>query len=798
MIELRAFKRGVVWNGFYDDPELFAKYARELNAKGFDIFRQVNRIDRESVIEVLNRPAKPAGKGDGTCDEMISRRVTIFYDCDPLKAKDQSGKSDYPASDEEKARVRELADKVRDFWAKYNVRPKEVDSGNGIQLWVDTDLPVTEDWNSLVEKLIAHHQEKFKVPGAKLDALADLARIARVGGYINWKGVEIPGRPHRTSVDLQTAQGSVSEELLLQIISEIPAGFESPDLPSSDSGLIASQPVGFAKIAEHKQLVEVLLENAGLGDKWKWELLNGKVHLFKLKLPEGACPNNEDHTPDAHGDSTFAAFIGRDGSIGAKCLHSHCSQLGWIHVREYLERKAADLKVLTPTKIEVPSLDMGRLELGGARDYIDQLTEVLTEGTPLPPSFVRETAKVFCLALLPEDRPVLPFFKGLHTRQYLTLLSEQPATGKGEGHRRVKATFEKAIREHKNWEELRLLEHIDGSSIGSPEYAVLRLGGFREQEKKPVMKGSPVTPQSTPTPDPSEPREEDIPWSPAARKQRIVYYDEGKLLYQKDSSGSRTGNGLIQLYTKLFENNQHATGSFKNGKAEVLNANVSTCMHFVRSDFERTLTGSGATSDGYLSRCTLVVDKRTSVEGDWHVVDSGLVKELIHRIRECCARKTLPLSSDADKARLEFLKTLRSWDPKCAARLEFLFVQDLYARGIFSVTGEIGFEEIRRAAAWTKHQYQTRTTCWPIDISFDKREQSGALILTALENHPGKPLSKNQLAALTNVRRVGSGGFEVFNRALQALMMAGEVVVAGHTRKKTPLFKLAEYEDRCA
>jgi hypothetical protein len=403
---------------------------------------------------------------------------------------------------------------------------------------------------------------------------------------------------------------------------------------------------------------------------------------------------------------------------------------------------------------------------------------------------MRETVKVFCLAVLPESRPVLTFFRNLHTRQYLTLLSDA-GTGKGESHRRVHATFEKARCEHKDLEELKCLEHIDGSTIGSPEYGVVRLGGFREEKKKA---NTPAEQKQRSTPDSSAIPPEDIPWASATQKRRIVYYDEGKLLIQKDSSGTRTGNGIIQLYTKLFENNQHATGSFKNGSAQVLDANVSMCVHFVRSEFERILSGSGATSDGYLSRCTLVLDQRTPAEGDWRDVDSRRVRELIRHIRECSRRKVLPLSPEADRARLEFVKTIRSWDRKFAARLEFLFVQDLYVRGVFSLTGEIGLEEVQHAAAWTRHQYRTRMACWPLDLSPDKREQSGALILGALENHRGQPLTKSQLASLTNARRVGSGGFEVFNRALQALMAAGEVEIAGHTRKNTPLFRLAEDE----
>jgi hypothetical protein len=780
MINIRALKPGKgARNIFSSDRGLLAEYARKWNSEGFHIYLQVNQINSDLLAaDDLNRPVT-----FGTSDELISRRVTLFYDWDP------AGPA-RPASDEELVPVYQAAEKTEAFWAGFGVQAKKVFSGNGVQLCFPIDIPPTSEWNDRIERLLKHHQEKFKVAGAKLDVLADLARIARVEGYINWKGTEAPGRSHRTATLLQDAEGSIPEEVLLKVISEIPESLDSEDIPPSKSGLIAQSPTFYSKITEHKKLVEDLLESAGFGGKWKWEYLFSKDHAFKMNLPEGVCPNHTEHTPDNHGESTFAVFVGRDGSIGVKCLHAHCmDKLGWIHVREYLERTAADLKVLTPAKIELPSRDVGRLELSGT-DYIDQLAVELTEGTPLPPSFMRETVKVFCLALLPESRPVLPFFRNLHTRQYLTLLSDA-GTGKGESHRRVHATVEKARCEHKDWEELKCLEHIDGSTIGSPEYGVVRLGGFREEKKKA---NTPAEQKQRSTPDSSAIPAEDIPWASATQKRRIVYYDEGKLLIQKDSSGTRTGNGIIQLYTKLFENNQHATGSFKNGSAQVLDANVSMCVHFVRSEFERMLSGSGATSDGYLSRCTLVLDQRTPVEGDWRDVDSLRVRELIRHIRECSRRKVLPLSPEADRARLEFVKTIRSWDRKFAARLEFLFVQDLYVRGVFSLTGEIGLEEVQHAAAWTGHQYRTRMACWPLDLSPDKREQSGALILGALENHRGQPLTKSQLASLTNARRVGSGGFEVFNRALQALMAAGEVEIAGHTRKNTPLFRLAEDE----
>jgi hypothetical protein len=280
--------------------------------------------------------------------------------------------------------------------------------------------------------------------------------------------------------------------------------------------------------------------------------------------------------------------------------------------------------------------------------------------------------------------------------------------------------------------------------------------------------------------------EKDLPWK-AVFPHRIVHYDEGKKLLQKESNKS-LGAGLITTFTKLFESNSHETGSFKNGYARVANANVSLLLHFVRNDFEQTFAGTGLPGDGFLSRCVIVADGKRAVKGDWRIVDSAAVRMMVGYIRQCCKRAELPIELEADAARLAFLQEIRSWDPTKAARLEFHFNQDLVFRGLFSPEAAITTEIVERSVAWTRHQYRTRLACWPVDGSRDQSEVMSNTILAAIEKH--KRLTKSQLVKLANARRPGSGGLGV--RASLFRPAEGHLKIVGHTRTKTPVFGPAD------
>lgn len=230
----------------------------------------------------------------------------------------------------------------------------------------------------------------------------------------------------------------------------------------------------------------------------------------------------------------------------------------------------------------------------------------------------------------------------------------------------------------------------------------------------------------------------------------------------------------------------HSTGSFKNGTAVVMQANVSLMLHFVREAFDLTFAGTGVTADGFLSRCTFVSDYRNPLRGDWRIVDSQAVAEAMGHVRQCMLRTTLDILPRVEQKRLAFANEIRQWEPKFRSRLEFLFNQDLLTRALFSERGRIDEDVVERSAMWTRHQYDTRLNVYPLDVSPDKREQMGTTLRRALEKH-GR-LTRSQLMKFGNVSRTGSGGYTIFSQVFSAMGL----VQVGKTPKGIPLYSLPE------
>ncbi len=371
----------------------------------------------------------------------------------------------------------------------------------------------------------------------------------------------------------------------------------------------------------------------------------------------------------------------------------------WKEIKDSVpdpEVLAHDPAIVEEAVIEFAPTDVPRLDLG-VHDVVDELAAEVTAGTILPFNFARETFKMMLLA---NCTPALSWFHTLHPRQYVILVSDSPGMGKGETFRRCSQTLIKD-----NYP----VQFLDGDSIGSPEYACLALGGQWSKQKK--VDGIEVQISTEP---------------------RIVHFDEGRKLFQKDSIGNGQDRGLVTLFTKLFESNKHSTGSFRNGTASIDKADVSLLLHFTRAGFDRSFAGSGATRDGFLSRCTIVADRSNPVEGDWRRVESSTVQGLITKVRKLSDRPVR--DGSGSELRQQYLSKLRSLDHTFGSRLPFLFVQDLYARALFD-DGVISTDTVERAIAWTEHQYRTRQTLWPFDTGIDRNERMYLNLRAAYQKH---------------------------------------------------------------
>jgi len=397
------------------------------------------------------------------------------------------------------------------------------------------------------------------------------------------------------------------------------------------------------------------------------------------------CPLGEHDS----GNNSGLITVAPSGVIGWHCFHSSHT-MPWKEARKMIEDETEAVftfpsgpRVLIGSqiepesaeevKVELPPDSVKRLEIDGA-DNLDFLAHELTDGTKLPFSFARETLKLMLLAALPKTRPTLPWFHTLHCRQYVILVSDKPGTGKGETWRRARATMEKA-------EGAFDLEFINGDSLGSPQWAYVAFGGERQSTKK-------TQPMAKPKDKPGI----HVEISPIDPNGRIVFYDEGRKLFQHDSVGKSQDRGLLTMFTSLFESNQHATGSFSNGAAEVTDSNVSLMLHFTRDGFDKCFTGSGATRDGFLSRCCIVSDYGNEAPPDWKRVNVARVRELVEALKGCLTRSELTEEEAATKARHDYVRFLQKQDPLYASRLQFLFSQDLYARALFAAEARITAE----------------------------------------------------------------------------------------------------------
>jgi hypothetical protein len=113
-------------------------------------------------------------------------------------------------------------------------------------------------------------------------------------------------------------------------------------------------------------------------------------------------------------------------------------------------------------------------------------------------------------------------------------------------------------------------------------------------------------------------------------------------------------------------------------------------------------------------------------------------------------------------------------EPLHAARLQFLFAQDLYARSIFSKDGVVNVEAARMAMAWTLHQLETRATVWPLDHSPDKAERVYMTLQRAFVKKP--EMTFREMKRLCHTDRAGSGGIATLNFVVRNMITAGELV----------------------
>lgn len=497
------------------------------------------------------------------------------------------------------------------------------------------------------------------------------------------------------------------------------------------------------------------------------------------------------HDPgEANSNRSFGFIMSDEGYIIYRCHHAGCDAKGDVidfvqqrdgidvasaisklkretYANEMEAAQAAEqgkLRNLPVTALpslalsegaDIPDFPVDALE----GDLIGDLTRLLTDGTFIPPQFVRQSLKVG-LGHAVDGLIGFPGQPRLHMRRYNFLVGP-PESGKGESWNRSCARDLGAADGVLAQEAV---NRVDGAGFGSGQF----LAGYL-----------------------------------AKNPNTIIYFDEGRQLFEQNEM---KGSTLETVFLSLFESNSIAQGSFKNGATAADNVHLSVSGGFTEDSFTAAFGGRGSRGSGFLSRCELAFGQRIDIGGrDWPLLNvdaiSAICEKLTARILSLGPRvgghhARIPAETDAARRlREEFQKWLQGQSRDHVSRLLSHFKRDLALRALFArEDGDVTITEdaVRRSIFWAQNQLELRRRLWPDDRGgpvevFERR------ILVALATGPK---ADRDLIKLCHVNREGSGGREVYGRAIKSLFYGShEIEVVGQTRKKRPVYALAVETD---
>ena len=106
-------------------------------------------------------------------------------------------------------------------------------------------------------------------------------------------------------------------------------------------------------------------------------------------------------------------------------------------------------------------------------DFISDLMHSLTDGTPIPPQFVREGI-ILCVGALSDQVLGYPRHPDLTVRRYTAVISERPQAGKGESWKRV-GNHSEPDAAFRFFLETARIKGITGSGVGSGQFLAVKL-----------------------------------------------------------------------------------------------------------------------------------------------------------------------------------------------------------------------------------------------------------------------------------------------------------------------------------
>jgi hypothetical protein len=318
IVELRTFKDGATFSGYFDDHEELVKAAASHDKRGHDVYITLNKLPEEIAYRRYNRIERMKGRDAATSDKDVERRTHLFIDND---CKRVAGIS---STDEEKEKARRKAREIRDYLGAQGwPDPIDGDSGNGHHLLYPIDLPADQAGLDLVAGVLEALDFKFSDDSVEVDTTTkNAARITKFYGTVAKKGDDLPRRPHRPSklIEIPDKPANVNREQLAKVAAMKP---EEPRKFRVYSGGNGRQPFDLTDWIGRYD-VPVKREGPWKSGGWRYILQE--------------CPWN------GHADS--AAYIVQQptGEIGAGCHHNSCQGYTWQDLRTHYEPDAYDRK----------------------------------------------------------------------------------------------------------------------------------------------------------------------------------------------------------------------------------------------------------------------------------------------------------------------------------------------------------------------------------------------------------------------------------------------------------------------
>ena len=292
------------------------------------VFLTINEVAEESFLNFSN------GRGDGqaVADRHIERRTEFYVDIDPVRNHVDGGRA--CASDDERLWAEAALETVMMVASLHGFpQPLVVDTGNGYQVYYRVDLPNDEGSKALIKSVLLAFASIVDCERGHVDkSVYNAARLARVPGSYNRKGVHTEERPYRLAAIayapandvLQIADPSILESFVAWVANFAGGAGKTSVAATASSG----RPPIETTILD--QLVDEI--KAYLIDNGAPPIKDVRRDADKTVLQFAYCP----FRGPMHEDGGAAVLAWHNGGIGVHCFHDKCANESWESLQKLL------------------------------------------------------------------------------------------------------------------------------------------------------------------------------------------------------------------------------------------------------------------------------------------------------------------------------------------------------------------------------------------------------------------------------------------------------------------------------